>query len=144
MKVHVRPFKSTFLEGGPAHFHVGRPLSPCSMIWIGVLYAVTLESKSPWSSHLLSAPLAPVYLDVEHTLSVGAAMVMVPKQRRLVPLARTNFVGQHPVRMKQSWLNCLLAQQTGRNPDGIVCAPKKLRGFNWAGHAVNNRSRYMF
>ena len=76
--------------------------------------------------------------------NVGAAMVMVPKQRRLVPLARTNFVGQHPVIMKQSWLNYLLAQQTGRNPDGIVCAPKKLRGFNWAGHAVNNRSRYMF
>ena len=74
MKVHVRPFKTTFLEGEPAHFHVGRPLSPCSMIWIGVLYAVTLESKSPWSSHLLGAPLAPVYLDVEHTLSVGAAI----------------------------------------------------------------------
>ena len=95
---------------------------------------ITLEfspSKCP--------PLAPVYLDVEHTLSVGAAMVMVPKQRRLVPLARTNFVGQHPVRMKQSWLNCGL-------PNKQVATLTELLAHrrNWAGHAVNNRSRYMF
>ena len=137
MKVHVRPFKTTFLEREPVHFYVGRPLSPCLMIWIGVIFAVMLESKPPCSSHLLSAPpSAPVYLDVEHTLSVGAAMVMVPKQRRLVPLARTNFVGQHPVIMKQSWLNCCL-------PNKQVATLTELFGIV-LGHAVNNRSRYMF
>ena len=98
MKVHVRD------DVPRSRACAVSPLSPCLMIWIGAIDAITLESKPPCSSHLLSAPppLPPVYLDVEHTLSAGAAMVM----RRLVPLVRTSFVGQHPVRMKQSWLNC--------------------------------------
>ena len=132
MKVHVRPFKSTFLEGGPVHSMLND---------LDRRNIFCHAGKPPCSSHLLSAP--PPLPQFAWMLNVGAATVMVPKQRRLVPLARTNFVGEHPEN-EAELAQLLLAQQAGRNSDGTVCAPKKLRGFNWAGHAVNNRSRDLF